>query len=186
MYGNGSVPVLIVVFTRSLRYQSNRSFNIPPDNPPGIWIFGKFLSKSPLLEPKTAVQMPPPPGKLPDNCFITFQLFLLCLWSCVCKHGLLDNTLTCHEMGIFHINTPSQTSWSIYEIIQKSSMNSLLLHEWWPNWVHRRFYVYCFMQQHLNTFHTFILLFIYLHMHRRKMYSNIKKIHRVGQSNWSL
>ena len=30
---------------------------------------------------------------------------------CMCKHGLLDNTLACHKiMGIFHIHTSSQTS----------------------------------------------------------------------------
>ena len=31
-------------------YQSNRSFNIPPGNPPGNWIFGKFLFKFPPPE----------------------------------------------------------------------------------------------------------------------------------------
>ena len=41
-------------------YQSNRSFNIPPPpgNPPGIWLFGKLLFKSPLPKPKCRSNVP--------------------------------------------------------------------------------------------------------------------------------
>ena len=36
----------------SVMYQSNRSFDIPLGNPPGICVFEKFLFKSPLPGPK--------------------------------------------------------------------------------------------------------------------------------------
>ena len=58
-----------------IMYQWNRSFNIPPGNPPGILIFEKFFFKFPPPPPRgrKAVQMPlhrsipgdqmpPPPG----------------------------------------------------------------------------------------------------------------------------
>ena len=38
-------------------YRSNRSFNIPPGNPPGIWLFWKFVFK-----------FPPPQAKIPFKC----------------------------------------------------------------------------------------------------------------------
>ena len=64
--------------------------------PPGIWMF---------------VQIPPPEAKKQSKCPIispfqlfkclhpweTFQYLLLCSGSCVCKHGLIDNTLTCQK-----------------------------------------------------------------------------------------
>ena len=45
-------------------YQSNRSFNIPQGNPPGIWIFEKNLVQIPPSPGQKAVQMPPSPRKL--------------------------------------------------------------------------------------------------------------------------
>ena len=40
-------------------YQSNRSLNIPPrGNPPGIWIFGKFLFKFPPPEAEKLFKCP--------------------------------------------------------------------------------------------------------------------------------
>ena len=52
---------------KTVMYQSNRSFNIPPPgNPLGIWIFGKVSFKFPPSPGWKAVQMSPPPGKLPD------------------------------------------------------------------------------------------------------------------------
>ena len=45
----------------------------------------------------------------PDYCFnLSVASSMICFWSCLCKHGLLDNTVTCHEiLGIFHINASS-------------------------------------------------------------------------------
>ena len=77
------------------------------------------------------VQIPPPRAeklfKCPqprENYQITvfnFSVTSIMLPKLCMKHRLLDNTLyTCHEiLGIFHVNTSSQTS----------SMNSLLLHQ---------------------------------------------------------
>ena len=72
----------------------------PPGNPPGIWIFGKFLFKfpppeaeklfkCPIIGPFQVIKCPHPRE--------TFQWLLLCSESCVCKHGLIENNLTCHE-----------------------------------------------------------------------------------------
>ena len=41
-----------------LMYQSKRSFNIPPGNPQGIWIFGTFLFKSPPPWPEKLFKCP--------------------------------------------------------------------------------------------------------------------------------
>ena len=81
-------------------YQSNRSLNIPPGQPPGhlnFWkIFGKFpppeaekLFKCPIIGPFQVIKCPHPRE--------TFQWLLLCSESCVCKHGLIENNITCHE-----------------------------------------------------------------------------------------
>ena len=75
-----------------LPYQSNRSSNIPPGNPPGIWIFGKFFVQIPPSPGRKAVQMPPPSGKLPDYCLNFSEASMMLLKLCMFKHGLLDNT----------------------------------------------------------------------------------------------
>ena len=65
-------------------YQSNRSFNIPPGNPLGIWIFGKFISKFPLPpRPKYCSNAPskvhskwsnaPTPGKLFSSLYYALE-----------------------------------------------------------------------------------------------------------------
>ena len=62
---------------KRLMYQSNQSFNIsPPGNPPGIWIFGKFLFKSP----------PPPEAEKLFKCPIIgpFQVIK-------CRHPLFGS-----------------------------------------------------------------------------------------------
>ena len=73
-----------------------------PGQPPRHLNFWKsFLLKSPSPGQK-ALQMPPPPGKLPDYCFNFSAAAIMLLKPC--KRALLDNTLTCHEiLGIFHI-----------------------------------------------------------------------------------
>ena len=74
-------------------YQSNRSLNIPPGNPPGIWILGKFvfkfpppeaekLFKCPIIGPFQVIKCPHPRE--------TSQLLLLC--------SGIDNTLTCKKI----------------------------------------------------------------------------------------
>ena len=51
-------------------YQSNRSFNIPPRQPPlGHLNFWKIFVQIPPTPGRKAVQMPPPPGRLPYYCF---------------------------------------------------------------------------------------------------------------------
>ena len=99
-------------------YQSNRSFNIPP---PGHLNFGKFfLFKFPPPQAEKLFKCPHPH----ENYQITVLTMIsegsiILLKLCMCKRGLLDNTLTCYQiLGIFHINTLSQTS----------SMNSPLLY----------------------------------------------------------
>ena len=58
---------------RKLMYRSNRSFNIPPGQPPGHWTFSKiivqilpYLGQNAVQIPRTRVhtgdQMPPPRG----------------------------------------------------------------------------------------------------------------------------
>ena len=58
-----------------IMYQSNRSFNIPPRQPPGHLNFWKFFWKIPPSPGRQAVQMPPPLGKLPDYCLKLFSSF---------------------------------------------------------------------------------------------------------------
>ena len=75
----------------TLMYQSNRSINIPPGNPPRAFEFLETLcSNSPLPRPKSCSNAPlevhcswsnAPPQE-------TFQELLLCSGSCVCKHGM--------------------------------------------------------------------------------------------------
>ena len=43
--------------------QIEASTSPPPGNPPGIWIFGKFLENSPLTGPKSCSNTPTP-GKI--------------------------------------------------------------------------------------------------------------------------
>ena len=45
-------------YTRKFMYQSNRSLNIPPGQPPDIWIFGKFLFKFPPPEDEKLFKCP--------------------------------------------------------------------------------------------------------------------------------
>ena len=61
--------ILLTVHDITIMYQSNRSFNIPPGNPPGIWIFVQIFVQIQSSPGRKAVQMPPPSGKLPDCCF---------------------------------------------------------------------------------------------------------------------
>ena len=48
-------------------YQSTRSFNIPPGQPPGHLNFWKKFFQIPPSPGQKGDQMPPPPGKLPNN-----------------------------------------------------------------------------------------------------------------------
>ena len=63
----------------AVMYQSNRSFNILPGQPPGHLNFWK-IHPSPG---RKAVQMPPPSGELPDYCFnfsvASIMLLKLCM-----------------------------------------------------------------------------------------------------------
>ena len=55
--------------SEDLMYQSIRSFNIPPGQPPGHLNFWKIFVQIPPSPGRKAVQMPPPLGKFPDYCF---------------------------------------------------------------------------------------------------------------------
>ena len=82
-----------------LMYQSNRSFNIPPGQPPGRLKFWKILVRMPSSPGQKAVQMPhdrsisgdqmpPSPGKLPDYCFnVSAASFMLVN---LCRRGLIN------------------------------------------------------------------------------------------------
>ena len=81
-------------------YQSNRSLNIPPPRatPQAFEFLENFgsnspeaekLFKCPIIGPFQVIKCPHPRE--------TFQWLLLCSESCVCKHGLIENNLTCHE-----------------------------------------------------------------------------------------
>ena len=63
----------------------------PPGNPPGIWIFGKFLFKFPPHRAGKLFKCPHP-WEYYQITVLTFPCFLSCFWSCACKHCLLDNT----------------------------------------------------------------------------------------------
>ena len=79
-----------------LMYRSNRSLNIPP----GHLNFWKIFVQIPSSRGRKAVQMPHHrsiPGDQMSPPRETFQWLLLCSESCVCKHGLIENNLTCHE-----------------------------------------------------------------------------------------
>ena len=91
---------LIVARCQQIMYQSNQSFHNPPRGgwfPRAFEFLENFCSNSTLPGPK-AVQMSPPSGKLPDYCFNFSQASIMLLKLCMCKHGLLDNILTCHEI----------------------------------------------------------------------------------------
>ena len=61
-------PVVSTTLAR-IMYQSNRSFNIPLGQPPGHLNFRKTFVQIPFSPGRKVVQMPLPPGKLPDYCF---------------------------------------------------------------------------------------------------------------------
>lgn len=115
----------------SIIYQSNQSFNShspPPGATPGHLNFFKICVKfAPSRAEKMDLQMPPPLGKI-MWWVLTFQWLLLCLWSCICKHGLLDNTLICHKiLGILDTSTSSQTLLTHYQFTS-SGQNKLNIH----------------------------------------------------------
>ena len=96
-------PPLELVDRRSLSANYVPVKSKLPQSPPGGWFprafefLENFCSNSTLPGPK-AVQMSPPSGKLPDYCFNFSQASIMLLKLCMCKHGLLDNILTCHEI----------------------------------------------------------------------------------------
>ena len=56
-------------------YQSNQSFYIPPEKPPGHFIFWKIFVQIPISLGRKAVQMPPPSGKLPRHPYMPRAIF---------------------------------------------------------------------------------------------------------------
>ena len=80
----------------------------PPGQTPGHLNFWKIFVQIPPSRGRKAVQMPhyrsisddqmlPPTGN--------FSVASIMLQSCVCKHGLIDNTLTCRRWYKWFLNT---------------------------------------------------------------------------------
>ena len=141
-------PLLIILYYVPVKSKLQHP---SPGNPRAFEFLENYCSNSPSPGQKT-VQMPPPSGKLPDYCFNFSEASNMLLKLCMCKHGLLDNTLTitCHKiMGIFHINTSSSnivdeltiTSWVVAKIIFNI------------NWIHWRFYVFSCNNHSIYSFH---------------------------------
>ena len=128
--------------------------------PPGNLNFWKVFVQILPSPDRKAVQMPPPSRKLPDYCPNFSEASIMLLKLCMCKHGLLDNTLTCHEiLGIFHINI---------SLTLTSSMNSPWLYftssgqdNWRPSCkkgVYRILADFHFLQDRANFWQTDLLL----------------------------
>ena len=73
VYGNGSVPVLSCCFHAESCVPVKSKFQHPLQATPEHLNFWEIFVQ--ILPPRAEklLEMPPPPGKLPDYCFITFQ-----------------------------------------------------------------------------------------------------------------
>ena len=91
-------------------YQSNRSFNIPPGQPPGHLNFWKIFVRIPPSWGQKAVQMPHcrsiPGDQMPPRPGNVSVAFIKCSGSCVCKHGLIDR-----ETTLLHAKDNVSGSW---------------------------------------------------------------------------
>ena len=77
----------------------------PPATARAFEFLENFWSNPPLAGPKSCSNAPTL-RKITTLLFYPFRSAIMFLKLCRCKHGLLDNTLTCHKiLGIFHINT---------------------------------------------------------------------------------
>ena len=80
-------------------HQSNQNLyihpspHLPTGQPPGFWIFRKFLFKFPPHRAEKLFKCPTP-GKITRLLFYfsVASIMAYCFWNCACKYGLLDNT----------------------------------------------------------------------------------------------